>query len=192
MAVMTFSQRFPNKHPRKIQLTYFVEKMLTSLGIDYRVNDYHRLLMDLNKEKIEAGKLKPFHIDKFYFNLNRATKHWNEKGHTIRKGNRWSVGDKFYPVIWTGRPYHDPQLIFAPEIKVVKTWQLIRTQKQNPHYSRNSKATYDAWTMPKAGYATTVLQQVANNDGLSLPDLKAWFPLEFDGQIICWDKEIVY
>lgn len=90
--VITFSRVFPSYHPRAGEPTYFIEKIIKSVGIgNYNVN-------------MEAyNDVQPKH-------------------HTIRAGHRWKVGDKFSPRVWSGKPYNSKQIQFAPDIEVKKVW----------------------------------------------------------------------
>jgi len=103
------------------------------------------------------------------------------KHHTIRAGNHWKVGDKFSPRVWSGKPYNSKQIIIAPDIEIKKVWELIVDE-------------YGIVEMPKAK-ATTILQDIAKNDGLSIEDFIAWFK-DFKQagtyQIICWNENIEY
>jgi len=90
--VITFSKVFPSYHPRRGEPTFFVEKVIKSIGVgNYNVN-------------MEAyNDVSPKH-------------------HTIRAGHRWKVGDKFSPRVWSGQPYASKQITFAPDIKIKKIW----------------------------------------------------------------------
>lgn len=145
--VITFSTSFPSYHRRKNQPTYFVEKMLLSLGDQTISPDYL------------------------------------PKGHTIRAGNRWKVGDKFSPRIWSGRPYHTEQITFAPDVEVKKVWDFTLL---------GTRAFING--APLSGISRDALEVIAANDGLSYEDFLDWFkfPSDFSGQIIAWDQKIEY
>lgn len=165
--VITFSRFFPSYHPRKGEPTYFVEKVIVGLNAPPQQQDVY-LDELLAKEIIDFDDLdtKP-------------------KYHTIRAGNRWNVGDKFSPRIWSARPYHSKQIQIAPDIEVKKVW--LFEMDLNGVYSVNGK------------YLDNELYTVlAMNDGLSEEDMFYWFmpnydrPKEFKGQIICWNEKINY
>ena len=80
--VITFSRFFPSYHPRKGEPTYFAQKVLNS------VQDFSLVTNQLcEAEGFLLG------IDKFIeFQIKTGFK----KHHTIRAGNRWEVGDKFF------------------------------------------------------------------------------------------------
>lgn len=46
------------------------------------------------------------------------------KEHTIRKGKRWKVGDKFSPRIWSGKPYKSKQIILAPDTEIKQVFDI--------------------------------------------------------------------
>jgi len=159
-------------HPRKGEDTYFVEKVLTSLGIDYLKNEYYYLLLELN-QKIPTNVLLDFY--------NSLVGNQLPKPHTIRGGNHFKANDKISLRVWSGKPYNSKQIIIAPDIEVKKIWELIVDE-------------YGIVEMPKAK-ATTILQDIAKNDGLSIEDFIAWFK-DFKQagtyQIICWNENIEY
>lgn len=156
---MMFARTFPMTHPRKGEPTYFVEKIWTALYL----NGIH--LDPLNFPDV------PF--DARIYNQSEP------KGHTIRAGNRWKVGDYFTPRIWSGRPYNSKTIQFAPPIKVEKLWKIEMLR-----YGQiliNDRL----WEQ---------LTPLAQNDGLTGDDFNNWFPPGklFAGQIICWNKNIEY
>ena len=109
------------------------------------------------------------------------------KHHTIRKGNRWKVGDKASLRYWTGKPYCSPQKEFAQiEIVEVKKIKIYECFGLFVVYI-NDKIITDN----KVGI-------LAQNDGLSYKELKSWFfpknskHTEFTGQIICWNHVTDY
>lgn len=158
--VITFSMVFPAYHPKKGQPTYFIEKLWKSLGnLDYQ--------WDLVKVLQVSDAL----------NVKMPYSEFEPKHHTIRSGNRWKVGDKFSPRIWSGKPYQTKQITIAPDIEIVKVWDIELIDGD--------------WKMP-AAKATTTLDQIAKNDGLTLEQLTDWFKKPFKGQIICWNKNIDY
>ncbi len=105
------------------------------------------------------------------------------KWHTIRAGNRWKVGDFFSPRYWTGKPYASKQALITEPIEIVKIWDITIGMWDQCSYSLtiNGKQFGD-------------MKLLAQNDGLSLDDFMGWFPLGkiFEGQILCWDKNIEY
>jgi hypothetical protein len=92
--VMTFSRMFPSYHPRKGEPTYFVEKILASLG--QSLADEYRL-----------------------FNPRLSLDSFEPKHHTIRSGHRFKAGDLFSPRVWSG---NSKQIIIAPDIQVKKVF----------------------------------------------------------------------
>ena len=62
--VITVARRFLNKHPKAGQSTFFVEKVLNGLMIDYRdFLSYSGALYQLNKEAVTSGKLTTGQIE---------------------------------------------------------------------------------------------------------------------------------
>lgn len=147
--VIMFSRVFPTYHPKAGQPIYFVEQICNAIGV---------------------SKVNGIELDKGVI---------GEKYHTIRKGNRWKVGDKFSPRVWSGMPYRSKQIIIADDIEVKQVYDF--EIKNNAIYI-NGK--------------TSSLQNIdlALNDGLEYRDMLSWFkfPNPFKGQIICWSDEVNY
>ncbi len=178
--VITYSRVFPATHPRKGEPTYFVEQILKGLSIP----DYWNVFWSLN-----SGVDKRLLWD-FQGSFNYTA--FNIKGHTIRAGNRWKVGDRFSPRVWgndinpkTGRsgPYHSKQIIIAPDIELVKAWPV---GKLGSTFFLNDKAI-----------PIKTLEEICINDGLSWVDFHSWFSKagikeKWHGQILCWNENINY
>lgn len=180
--VITFSRFFPAYHPKKGEPTYFVEKIFNGLV---------RLKLPIKSTGLDYD----------------AELSNEEKYHTIRSGKRWNVGDKFSPRVWSGKPYCSPMLEIAPDIEVKKVWDIkITTQNDDGEHDWSFIEINDkSYTVYSDEYLSQVIKDVAKNDGLSTTDLFEWFRLErtknqklndedkvFDGQIICWNEQIVY
>ena len=101
------------------------------------------------------------------------------KSHTIRAGHRWKVGDFFSPREWSGKPYRSKHTILFDDIQIVKIWDIRITD--------NFRIFID-------GVEIITYEDLAHNDGLTLHDFMFWFAksLPFDGQIICWNKDVDY
>ncbi len=167
--VRTFSREFPSYHPKAGQPTYFVEKIWN----DIQLYATYKLICDLNP-------LVPVDI-LWTFWKSIEGKIDEEKGHTIRAGNHFKVGDKFSPRIWSGKPYNSKQIIIAPDIEVVKVWDIEVVWRGD----------FQEFVMPSAQTKTTIAE-IAKNDGLELNDLLKWFNKPMKGQIICWNNAIEY
>ena len=101
---MTFSTVFPSHHTRNGEPTYFVEKLTkTWLYLGYSISNIEGY-PDFNEDVWDNNAPDAFKV------------------HTIRAGNRWKVGDRFSPRIWSGRPYHSKMITIGPDIEVRKTW----------------------------------------------------------------------
>ncbi len=158
--VITFSRTFPAYHPRKGEPTYFVEKFTKSL-----LSQGNRPV-DINCD---------FDEEMYYL--------CDPKYHTIRAGQRFKIGDKFSPRVWSGKPYQSKQIIIAPDTEIKKIWNFSK-DLISPDFYINGIRLQEPHFM----------HSIAANDGLSLNDLLAWFkyPKPFSGQIICWNENINY
>lgn len=184
MKVITFSTKFPATHPRKGEPTDFVQKIWSSL-LDLELISLSKCcelsrqtgIGDLNMNNIRQWRPEP-------------------KGHTIRAGNRWKVGDWFQPVIWgndinpnSGRsgPYQSKQIKFAPPIEVKKTWDIMFDNFSVP--SINGIHLFDEYNNQNWDF-----DLMAKNDGLTTTDAISWFKpyKETVCQIICWNEQIEY
>lgn len=184
--VITFSRTFPAYHPKAGEPTHFVEKILNKLVSGWQFDDvYWRLLAELNDKKLKSGKLTTWQLVDFWKNLDRSIK--DEKVHTIRAGHSRKQGQTLAPAVWSGRPYHDPQIIIAPDMEIKKVWDFHIDV--NGIYSINNQYIF---------YPDGTEARLAENDGLTELDFMNWFISNiskfkgFDGQIICWDENVNY
>lgn len=169
--VITFSKTFPGYHPRAGEPTYFVEKFLKSIG-----KEYHTLpntVQDIVDAYIMDSCLP--------------------KPHTIRLGQRFSAGDWFSPRVWEGIPYKSKQIIIEPDTQVAKTFEFeVKSEGDYTFIGIDEWAFYEE----NSNFITQreALETLAQNDGLTVADFKAWFkwPEGFKGQIICWNQKIDY
>ncbi|WEK20742.1 MAG: hypothetical protein P0Y49_06285 [Candidatus Pedobacter colombiensis] len=167
--VLTFTRIFPEYHIRKGEPTYFVEQILNNL-ISQNIK--------CNVAEVEA---------QFGFRLfDKFRIECGSKGHTVRSGNDWKVGDQFSPGIWLDKPYVSKIITIAPDMKIKKIWTFECSEKG---------------VIAVDGSVIDACQEeeIAKNDGLSLIDFKDWIVMpcrrnqkSFKGQIICWDDSIVY
>jgi len=185
--VITFSRTFPAYHPRKGEPTYFVEAILTELGINYKTGKYFKWLVDNNP------KISGVFLVKFFDSLKRDI---DPKKHTIRAHKRpLKVGEYINPHCWAGKPYNKTeegfwQIKFAPDIEIKKVWDF--EMDLNGVYSINGK-----YILSEDDDATEI--KLAKNDGFDDPaDLFNWFmpnfnkPKHFTGQILCWSDSVNY
>jgi hypothetical protein len=110
--IRTLSRKFLQGHPKVGQPTYFVEKFLNCLRINYRSENYLELLKVINPDK---------EVETFYHSLNQNI--IDTKSHTIRHGNHFKTGDLISIRCWANRPYKDKQIKLIPDIAVVKTFE---------------------------------------------------------------------
>lgn len=190
--VRMFSRKFPSYHPRKGEDTLFVEKILNSLNINWATREYFSALVSWNKDNLAMGKYTV--QDLYAFVASLAISETDEKPHTIRAGNRFTPGMKLSPRVWSGKPYNSPQIQFAPDMEVKKVWKF-----EIENYEKIVRISIDDWPYCEEWGNGCVVERerfikLANNDGLSVEDFKAWFkwPKEFAGQIICWNENIEY
>ena len=160
--VITFSSVFPKYHPKAGQSTYFVEQIYNSLFSKNNLMDYP----------------KGLEIDDTIMGV---------KKHTIRNGNRWKVGDKFSPRVWSGKPYNSKQIILSDDVEIKQIYQV-----------RIWRESLLNWIIYINGEIISApkISELATNDGLTHRDLLDWFnvPIEknFEGQIICWSDAVSY
>jgi len=179
MAVLTFSRTFPTYMPNAGEPTFFVEKILNSLDIEYRDDmDYKHGLIEWNKKSISEGKLNTGKLIKFWADLNDHIT--DRKIHTIRNGNRRKEGDIIKPRVWSGKPYNSPQIQFAPDIPCVRTFDFETLYCGSMYIDGNA---YGGWSPLNPKVA-----EVAKNDGLTGLELIQWLgeKKDFTGQIISW------
>jgi len=172
MPVLTFSRTFPAYHPKKGQPTHFVEKIW-------------KFLHDNTEFPYGSGDIIDAYDKAFpiVFNMEENIHNHKPKGHTIRAGHRWKVGDKFSPRVWSGKPYQSKQIIIAPDIEVKKTWNV---EKVGSNLYFENAPTIILNPLQEG------CQKLACNDGITAIELIQWFIKDFSGQIICWDYSIEY
>ena len=172
--VLTFSRTFPAYHPKAGQPTNFVEQIYNSLGMDFTNRRWIGMLNEINPDQKEI--LAGFVFGGIDYKVSGI------KRHTIRSGNRWKVGDKFSPRVWSGKPYQSKQIIIAPDIEVKKFWDITILNAATFFDTKIEGENFNQWTL------------LAGNDGLSAVDFIDWFKKDniFSGQIICWDESVIY
>lgn len=173
--VITFSRTFPAYHPKAGEPTRFIEKVYAGL----------------------ADILPEFEIP------NAANDHWDwheyyncskPKFHTIRAGDRWKVGDKFSPRVWSGKPYNSKQIIIAPDIEIKKIWEFeIENKGNHITYYLDGLDIFQYYPKENAHVNSDTFHDLAKNDGLTQNDIVNWFGFKpFIGQIICWNENVEY
>lgn len=181
MRVITFSRQFPVKHPRAGEPTFFVEQIYNGIGFKIGTTK-------------QSGDIPEAMWDKVNDFVLLDGEH--KKYHTIRAGNRWNVGDWFSPRIWSGKPYASKQIEFAPPIEIKKIWDIeIRFTETKWFFKLNGIDMSDEIT---DFCIDDFVEELAKNDGLTLPDFLNWFEIHpkrttsFNGQILCWNNSIDY
>jgi len=181
--VLTFSRTFPAYHPKKGQPTHFVEKIW-------------KFLHDNTEFPYGSGDIIDAYDKAFpiVFNLEENIHNHKPKGHTVRSGHRWKVGDKFSPRVWSGKPYQSKQIIIAPDIEVKKVWDF---EMKPSNFIDECRFFINGNEIVFHG----LFDRVAQNDGLNRLEFAHWFcgpdlmsnkRKPFSGQIICWDDSIEY
>ncbi len=168
--IITFSRHFPAYHPRKGEPTYFREKIWAALADTVQGFEIPHEITDWDWHQ--------------YYNA--VPKH-----HTIRAGNRWKVGDKFSPRVWSGKPYNSKQIIIAPDIEIRKVWDFEVVDIGGVYCIRLNNEPFGQFSPLAKG-----TQEIAKNDGLTAIELIQWFstpsPIGKKFQIICWNDSISY
>jgi hypothetical protein len=179
--ILTFSRTYPSYHPKKDFHTYFVEKIHYNIWstVPDKWMDAQSMIYDLNKH-LPYNMVHDF-VESLEMELDFNDK---SKGHTIRAGHRWKAGDWFSPRVWSGKPYNSKMIQFAPDIQVKKVWDFDISGHDGKFFIEKSPFTI----------LGVFVNEIANNDGLTPEDFKAWFkhPKPFEGQIICWNENINY
>lgn len=171
--VRTFSRQFPKGHPSAGKPTFFIEKILNQLKIDYSSDDYLQRLFVLNAKKIADKRLSFEDIETFYISLQETG---SNKLHTIRGGKHFTAGEQFQPCIWYGNPYNSPQIKFAPDVVVKRVYDI----------GLRIRGDFKEFYCGDCDLTGTSISLIAKNDGLEENDFLNWFTKPFDGQIICW------
>lgn len=171
--VITFSRYFPKGHPRAGEHTDLVEKI-------------YRSFLPYTDSVLEDTPISEWYCELVGMNIIRQSPFiFDPKHHTIRAGNRWKVGDKFSPRVWSGKPYASKQIIIAPDIEIKKIWHF---QAVGEYFYLDGKCIDVTST------------DIPMNDGLSTDDFLAWFDMHpkktlqdsFAGQVLCWNESITY
>lgn len=179
--VITFSRVFPAYHPKKGQPTFFVEKIWQSFGINPL---FPSPSLSIHNTHLPYDIVHLVGDDLVYLH------EYVPKHHTICAGNRWKVGDKFSPRVWSGKPYNSKQIIIAPDIEIKKIWD-VKVEKE-VYYNENSGVNVITKISINGAHKTSNYEPLAKNDGLCLDDLCNWFAKPMIGQIICWSKNVNY
>ncbi len=160
-----FARFFPAYHPRAGEPTYFVEKIVKSL---------HR------------EGLRPWDIDPKIFSTE-VYHIVDPKPHTIRAGHHVKPGDFIRMSVWSGKPYASKQIVIAPDVEVMKTWDFEIVDLGGVICIRLNNEPFGQ-LHPLASGA----QQLSKNDGLGVIDFVNWFNKPFTGQIISWSDSVNY
>lgn len=166
MRILTFARHYPAYHPRKGESTHFVEKIWKSMYSNNQCSDELSTYINRYTKQMKCDLAN-------YNDLHR-------KLHTIRANHNWKAGDMFSPRVWSGKPYASKQIEFAPAMEVKRVYDFGIQNRQ--------------WLFEGIEIPPDLLQTIATNDGLILPDFISWFkwPKVFSGQVIIWDEKLKY
>jgi hypothetical protein len=168
------SRAFPKKHRRQGMETFFMEKILASLGISL--------------------KTLPVHLSGIVNDFQMLCAPEETKLTTIRAGNRWKAGDMASLRVWSDKPYCSKQVEFA-QVQMKKVWEFEIKVVDKRHWgifiNKKYSGVFDEYSMS--------VVRLAKNDGLTVEDFVSWFSIHpkmkaegFTGQIITWDQNLTY
>ena len=166
---ITFSREFPSAI-REGGKTLFVEKVLNGIGVEYQSERYFQQLLALNEEALSNDVLSYAELEHFWKSLEKTDE---KKLHTIRRLQRYQVGDVLTPAVWSAAPNLSPFIIFAEDVEVTYCPDLLQDEALH-------------WHLHNKRLSEEELCTIANNDGLSLPELRAWFQSPTQAQLVCW------
>lgn len=176
--VVYFSRWYPAYHHRAGEKTNFIE-MLWNWYFkqpDCKFSNVEKLLYELNGFNLSTKETANF-LCTLDLDLKAV------KSHTIRAGHRFNKWDVVVPCTW-----------MLPGGMWTKGNQMIKILPDIPLYNLWKFEIKDRNIYLNDKIHTGPTEHIASYDGLSLVDFSGWFkwPKPFDGQIICWDKEVQY
>ncbi len=177
---VNFSRVFPAYHKKKGQQTNFVEGILTFMGITWNDENYIRWLIKTNPDIGESF------LREFVASLSSTG---TPKRHTIRDHKiPIKIGDSVRFTGWAGKPYNKTsegywKIRFAPDLAVANIYEIYFCEKDEVLIVRGVQYVHRYEEM---------LNNIAENDFLSVSDFLDWFKKPFNGHIICWDKTVIY
>jgi len=185
--IIPFSRYFQKVHPKSGQPTYFVEKLWKGLiQLKPDISEFDTEILKLNILPVIGYK----NIQQFQQRLFMI----EPKFHTIRAGNRWKVGDKFSPRVWSGKPYCSKQIIIAPDIEIKKIFDIELINSVNSNITGHDRGYW--CKVDDVVISELWFNELVKNDGLNWSDFIDWFNLKdneiFKGQIICWNQNVQY
>lgn len=163
--LLSFTRYYPAHHPKKGQLTYFVEQLLNFLeakGTDVKTAEQRYTLPLAENYGITKGI----------------------KRHTIRRGFEWNTGEIIRPCIWEGKPHESRLVPLLLNLKIHSIWEIRCTHRSEIFLNgtRLSEIEVDVLARNDGLRTEDLLQWIQPLAGM--PD--------FAGQIICWDSQISY
>lgn len=182
--VILFSRRFPKGHVLEGKPTLFVEKIYAALRLEGMSEEELKPFLD--------GYADQMKMQDVFDSILSVKDGLTPKYHTIRRGNRFKVGDTFSPRVWSGTPYRSKQVVIAPDITVKAVFDF----KIDPNHPLIVGVKKDDAPLFRVHYHLgKATEAIAYNDGLTLQDFASWFgdfKKPFVGQIICWTDKLNY
>jgi hypothetical protein len=163
---MPVSRRFPVKHPRAGEETYFVPKIKVAIGRDFEICSVCFIkggTSDMCKNCfVTNGQLwAKIHTIRSNYEL------WAKRMAEVQRGD--AVIELFY---WSDKPYRSKQVVFATIDKDsgcgVQSFRIAEWEDEEGE----ERAGYCIDDRLKPSFR---LWELAKNDGLLLDDFKAWF-----------------
>jgi hypothetical protein len=172
---ISISRTLPATHPRAGEPTNFQQKILNTF---YDMHCLQSRSVDVSWEALKTlGN---------YSNLDSTLGY---KPHTIRGMYTASgklahkAGDKLDMFSWSGLPYRSSPITWARGVEIVRTVEVFILSWTDIRVGDKVYIGTDA--------CTTIIQHLAANDGLTVPDFKAWFAPQLKKpkpmQILIWD-----
>ena len=169
---ITFSREFPSTISGGGK-TLFVEKVLNGLGVTYASERYFQQLLSLNEEALCKGTLRFEQLEGFWKSLEKTDE---KKLHTMRRMQQYQVGDVLSPAVWSATPNLSPLLVFAEDLTLAYCPPMMLDEELH-------------WYLHHKRLSEEALRIIAQNDGLSLTELLAWFQSPTQAQLVCWTKQ---
>lgn len=182
---LSFSTAWPKRMGKWAgEPTYFVEKIWERLQHEIKSEvDFYWWFDAVN----DAGYYQPSSEYK-----------WTHKLHTIRKGNRWKVGDKIHMVInnrtrdrFQFAPVMEAKSVQEIEIDYYDIYREVRVN--NKLIYREEQPFDEVEEYEYSDEFETVLDRLVRNDGFeSVEQFFTYFSTDFKGQIVSWVDSIEY
>lgn len=155
---MSFSRTFPKGHPQAGEPTLFIDSILSSF---YDMHCLNNISVNVDWEALGRLGVPQYSKGDYHSKLHTCRAMFTASGKVACK-----AGDKYDFFSWEGTPYRSKQIVWARGVEIVRTvpikimnWGLIEIGNEIWHNERIAKPLIEA---------------LAANDGLTVPDYKAW------------------